>query len=155
MGDLWTQEIKKYVLQATGRSNLTASRKPIEDIRIPTSNITDIIRDVYLNSSNILSDDQITEKIRSFYPACVVPTNVEQDMFKDEFTMNLYFNFDDLADEKNVNIATAILRLYRMPENATKLVVRSGDCEVNSTEEEKLIRVSIYWYTKSRKRRGW
>lgn len=75
-------------------------------------------------------------------------------MWKDENTMNLYFNFDYLSDEKNVNIATATLRLYRLPENATKLTIRPGDCDFNSTEEEKLIRVSIYWYTKSRKRRG-
>lgn len=72
--------------------------------------------------------------------------------------MNLYFkSFDQVIDEKGFNIATATLRLYRIPtENITRSSTKQPDCDGNaSTEEEKLLRVSIYWYTKSpRKKKG-
>lgn len=72
--------------------------------------------------------------------------------------MNLFFNFniDLISNNRNVNIATATLRLYRLPENGTQFSSRDGDCDnLNATEDEKLLRVSIYWYTKSlKKRRG-
>lgn len=82
---------------------------------------------------------------------------MEQETWKDENIMNLYFNnFDQNSDEKDLNIATATLRLYRIPtENSTKLAQKSPDCDTTSSEEEKLLRVSIYWYTRSvRKKKG-
>nr|CAI5839399.1 unnamed protein product [Callosobruchus analis] len=69
--------------------------------------------------------------------------------------MNLFFNFDYAAESKNTNVATATLRLYRLPENSTKSNSKSPDCSNNSTEDDRLLRISIYWYTKpaTKKRR--
>lgn len=86
------------------------------------------------------------------------PSNMETEIWRDDNLMNLYFkSFDQITDEKNFNIATATLRLYRIPtENLTRSSTKQPDCDGNtSTEEEKLLRVSIYWYTKSpRKKKG-
>lgn len=71
--------------------------------------------------------------------------------------MNLYFNFDYGPEDSNSNIATATLRLYRFPENNTQFnMEKLQDCVDPPSftgEEDKLIRVSAYWYTKSLKKR--
>lgn len=67
--------------------------------------------------------------------------------------MNLFFT----VDTEDSNIATATLRLYRIPVNNTQTnSENSQDCvDPPAPEEEKLLRVSAYWYTKSlRKRRN-
>ena len=71
--------------------------------------------------------------------------------------MNLYFDFDYNSDNKNSNIATATLRLYRLPQNGTNnLGSKKDNCDIgDSVEDDKLLRVSVYWYTKfQKKRRG-
>ncbi|XP_044260566.1 uncharacterized protein LOC123008680 isoform X2 [Tribolium madens] len=142
--DNWIQVLKENILRQIGRSNMTV----INDDSRGGTNVT-MIPDVFNRTS--FNDDHITEKIRSYYPSCEVPTNMEQDVWKDENVMNLYFNNFDNSDEKGLNIATATLRLYRIPtENVTKTGQKSPDCDTSSTsEEEKLLRVSIYWYTRS------
>lgn len=80
---------------------------------------------------------------------------MDPDVWKDENVLNLYFNnFDDYNIDDRMNIATATLRLYRIPsENSTKIASKSADCDnINSTEEERLLRVSIFWYTSRRKK---
>lgn len=84
---------------------------------------------------------------------------MDQDTWKNDNVMNLYFNnFHRSADEKGMSIATATLRLYRVPsENTTKVTGgKTPDCDSSSTsEEDKLLRVSIYWYSRSiRKKKG-
>lgn len=80
-----------------------------------------------------------------------MPQNTDHELWREEHVMNLYFNFDYNGDS---NIATATLRLYRIPlENNTKTGVKNEDCDTSASDEEKLIRVSIYWYTKSLKKR--
>ncbi|KAJ8953707.1 hypothetical protein NQ314_007317, partial [Rhamnusium bicolor] len=145
------QFLKKNILEHLGRSNATIQRP--DDARLSSINMSEIIPN-FLNSTNLWNDDQITEKIRSFYPSCEVPVNTDQDVWKDDDIMNLFFNFDYVSNDRNTNIATATLRLYRLPENGTHFTSKAGDCDnFNSTEEEKLLRVSIYWYTKSLKKR--
>lgn len=71
--------------------------------------------------------------------------------------MNLYFDFDYNSDNKNSNIASATLRLYRLPQNNTgRFESTKDDCKIlDSAEDDKLLRVSVYWYTKfQKKRRG-
>ncbi|XP_008194483.1 uncharacterized protein LOC660239 isoform X3 [Tribolium castaneum] len=140
--DNWIQVLKENILRQIGRSNMTVIN---DDSRTNVSMIPDVF------NRTTLDDDHITEKIRSYYPSCEVPTNMEQDVWKDENIMNLYFNNFDNSDEKGLNIATATLRLYRIPtENVTKTTQKSPDCDTSSTtEDEKLLRVSIYWYTRS------
>lgn len=82
-----------------------------------------------------------------------MPLNTDQDLWKNDDMMNLFFTFD--YDPEDSKIATATLRLYRIPENNTQFnSKKSQDCvDPPATEEEKLIRVSVYWYTKSLKKR--
>ena len=80
-----------------------------------------------------------------------IPKNTDQDAWKDDNMMNLHFNLDY---DKNTTIAAATLRLHRIPrENLTDVfAAHDGGCDTSQNEEEKLLRVSIYWYTKSVKR---
>ncbi|KAJ8917291.1 hypothetical protein NQ315_002309, partial [Exocentrus adspersus] len=143
--------IKKNILEHLGRGNSSVPRP--EDARLSSLNVSELMPS-FLNSTNLFGDDQITEKIRSFYPSCEVPVNTDQDAWKDDDIMNLFFNFDYISNDRNTNIATATLRLYRLPENGTQFNSRNADCDnANTGEEEKLLRVSIYWYTKSLKKR--
>lgn len=87
-----------------------------------------------------------------------LPRNTDQDVWKDENAMNLYFNFDHAAEDGGINIATATLRLYRLPHQNSTTSATQGDVGCDGTvptENEKLLRVSIYWYTRSlKKHRG-
>ncbi|XP_056631059.1 uncharacterized protein LOC130441396 isoform X3 [Diorhabda sublineata] len=140
------QELKDTILKYIGR-------KPEDDVPTNSMNISQIIPRV-LNITSFSTDDPVTEKIRSFYPSCDIPVNTDQDLWKDDDVMNLYFNFDLFSESRNANIATATLRLYRLPDNNTKTNNDKPDCDVLGTsEEEKLLRISIYWYTKSLKKR--
>ncbi|XP_018561544.1 uncharacterized protein LOC108903742 [Anoplophora glabripennis] len=144
--------LKKNLMDHLGRGNFSMPKH--NDSRLMSINISEIMPQ-FLNSSN-LYNDEITEKIRSFYPSCELPVNTDQDAWKDDHVMNLFFNFnfDYISNDKNANIATATLRLYRLPDNGTQFNSRDGDCDnLNSTEDERLLRVSIYWYTKSLKKR--
>ncbi|KAF7286619.1 hypothetical protein GWI33_004655 [Rhynchophorus ferrugineus] len=149
----WVEYLKTHILNHIGRSNSTFT-KPPEDPPLTDFNVTDILPKI-LNTT-MFDDDQITEKIRSFYPSCEIPQNQQdqQDSWKDEDVMNLYFNFDYHSDNKNINIATATLRLYRLPQNGTNFTAKKDDCDnLDSVEEDKLLRVSVYWYTKYQKKR--
>lgn len=148
----WVEYLKSQILNHIGRSNSTFT-KPPEDPPLTDFNITEIIPKL-LNTTT-LDDDQITEKIRSFYPSCEPPQNQDQDLWREEEVMNLYFDFDYNSDNKNSNIATATLRLYRLPQNGTNnFSSKKDDCDnLDSVEEDKLLRVSVYWYTKYQKKR--
>ncbi|VEN37531.1 unnamed protein product [Callosobruchus maculatus] len=150
----WIQVIKENLLRQLGRDNTTIFQRP-NDGSLSSLNVSQILPG-FLNSTNLIPDDQITEKIRSFYPSCEVPENMDANVWKDEQVMNLFFNFDYAAESRNTNVATATLRLYRLPENSTKSNSKSPDCSNNSTEDDRLLRISIYWYTKpaTKKRRA-
>lgn len=70
----------------------------------------------------------------------------------DRNALNLYFNFDHAPDDsRGVNVATATLRLYRLPfVNSSKaLNEEKPRCESSiPADDEKLLRVSIYRYTR-------
>lgn len=95
--------------------------------------------------------------IRCFSFKGELPLNTDQELWKSDDMMNLFFNYDYIPEDSNSNIATATLRLYRIPENNTQLNAKKlQDCVDSpsfSGEEDKLIRVSVYWYTKSLKKR--
>lgn len=151
--NIWLDHLKDQILHQIGRDNVSSQSKPVPTANQNLPNLTDFLPHL-MNLSSTLSDDQITEKIRSFYPSCDKNVDTDHELWKDENTMNLYFNFDYGTDQKAPNIATATLRLYRLPStNNSELNVKSSDCDFNLTEDEKLIRVSIYWYTKSNRKR--
>lgn len=156
--DNWIEMLKHNILRHVGRVNITMPKK--EDIS--KLNLTGLIKN--FENSSVFDDGNFAEKMRSFYPSCEyycyyyyyyfekcfsfvsgeIPKNVGQDVWKDENSMHLYFNIS-AAEEKGVNIASAILRLYRLPEkNATNPKRFELNCDGNS--DEKLMRVSIYWY---------
>ncbi|CAH1165707.1 unnamed protein product [Phyllotreta striolata] len=142
------EDVKNLILSLT-------QRKP-DDADVPehSINISQIIPPVF-NITGISTDDQAAEKIRSFYPSCEIPLNTDHDVWQDDDTMNLFFDFELLDDAKNGNIAAATLRLYRLPEEpSTKSPGNARDCDnLTSSEDDRLLRVSIYWYTKSLKKR--
>ncbi|RZB40843.1 TGFb propeptide domain containing protein, partial [Asbolus verrucosus] len=143
--DNWIQALKDNILRQIGRSNMTTVK--IDDSRMTPLNFTQIIPTLF-NSTSIAD---VTEKIRSYYPSCDTPSNMDQEVWQSDKVMNLFFNnFDRISEGKGFNIATATLRLYRIPsENSTKTAGASADCDGGaSVEEDKLLRVSIYWYTK-------
>lgn len=88
-----------------------------------------------------------------------MPRNQDQEMWNDEKTMNLYFNVDYNGQNGNkddvVNIASATLRLYKLPQdgNATGPVENCKDVQYLS-DDDKQIRVSVYWYSKLKKHKG-
>ncbi|CAH1128764.1 unnamed protein product [Ceutorhynchus assimilis] len=148
----WKEYLKSHILGQLRVNSSNTFTKPPEDPTMTDFNITQIIPQLF--NSTTLDDDLITEKIRSFYPSCDPPPNQEQDQWKDsEDIMNLFFDFD-YTDNRNSNIATATLRLYRLPQNSSAKMETVDDCKPSdSIEEEKLLRVSVYWYTKFQKKR--
>lgn len=166
----WIATLKERILRGVGRENNTDTR--IEQNSLTGLNISGIIPQLL----NVTVDDgsQIAEKIRSYYPACKssaprgrpvfirpfaageIPRNTDQELWKDENAMNLYFNFDHVIEDSGVNIASATLRLYRLSQTSQNgTAPRSRDPDCDTPEEDRLLRVSIYWYTRSlRKHRG-
>lgn len=101
---------------------------------------------------------QQTSQAGTQHRLLVGETPADQDQWRDsEDVMNLFFNLDYNTDNKNSNIASATLRLYRLPQNITnRSDSAKDDCKNNEGgEEERLLRVSVYWYAKlQKKRRG-
>lgn len=72
--------------------------------------------------------------------------------------MNLFFGVDyGSSDESSssINVASATLRLYRLPQNKTTPST-GEDChrgkDSMTDEDDRQIRVSVYWYTRSLKK---
>ncbi|XP_023021219.1 uncharacterized protein isoform X2 [Leptinotarsa decemlineata] len=141
--------VKETILQYLGR-NMSLAPIPA-NISIAPFNVSEIVP-TFFDASVISSDDQVSEKIRSFYPSCDVPPNADQELWRDDDVMNLFFTFDHVPDNRNTNIATAILRLYRIPVNNSNANSRLDNCDTPA-DDEKLLRVSVYRYTKPLKRR--
>ncbi|KAF5307401.1 hypothetical protein FQR65_LT06915 [Abscondita terminalis] len=141
--DTWIQMLKDNILRQVGRMNSTVP-KTKDRVDVSGLNITHL----FPGGEALLDGDFVAEKIRSYYPSCEIPKNTDQDLWKDENTMNLYFNVE-YPESDGVSIATATLRLYRVPQ--TNVTVVESSCE-NSSIDEQLMRISIYWYTKSLKR---
>lgn len=83
--------------------------------------------------------------------------SLDQDEWRDlEDIMDLSFDLGTISNTRNSNIASATLRLYRLPQNNTntEFDTQKDDCKnLDSPEEDKLLRVSVYWYMKTQKKR--
>ncbi|KAL1490544.1 hypothetical protein ABEB36_013220 [Hypothenemus hampei] len=146
------QYIKYHVLNTLGRDNSTIFKKP-QDTPIINSEAIQMLSKRF---NQTLDDDLITEKMRGFYPSCETTANQEQEWKDSEDLMNLYFDLSDYDSEsRNSNIASATLRLYRLPQNSSNSTDSlKNDCKnLENVEEEKLIRVSAYWYFRLQKKR--
>ncbi|XP_054266669.1 uncharacterized protein LOC128988915 isoform X2 [Macrosteles quadrilineatus] len=118
--------------------------------------------------------DVYTEKIQSFYPSCEIPRNTDAELWNDNRIMNLLFDLSYPSPSPmqgtQVNIVAAKLRLYKLSQGNISLVPES--CPPSEQEdspqdsdlpfppsrqfpsfaEDKMIRVSVYWYTRSLKK---
>uniref|UniRef100_A0A8D9AX41 TGF-beta propeptide domain-containing protein n=1 Tax=Cacopsylla melanoneura TaxID=428564 RepID=A0A8D9AX41_9HEMI len=106
------------------------------------------------------------EKIQSFYPSCEMPRNTTTDLWKNNGTvMNLFFN-NIQSVLATSNILKAKLRLFKHSRSAENFIPHEEGCPQTPQDEkpeadnplepkpveERLIRVSIYWYTRPLKR---
>uniref|UniRef100_A0A1B6IEI8 TGF-beta propeptide domain-containing protein n=1 Tax=Homalodisca liturata TaxID=320908 RepID=A0A1B6IEI8_9HEMI len=113
--------------------------------------------------------DVYTEKIQSFYPSCDIPRNTDAELWNDKQAMNLLFDlsYPNTLQGTQVNIVAAKLRLYKLSQGNTTSsteICPPADSEDSPSEdglakqrypvfgEDKMIRVSIYWYTRSLKK---
>ncbi|KAI5755957.1 hypothetical protein M8J77_020965 [Diaphorina citri] len=115
------------------------------------------------HSASHPASDSFTEKVQSFYPTCDLPRNTTSDLWNNNGTvMNLFFN-NIQAVLSTSNVLKAKLRLYKHSRSAENLVVAEEGCTHNQDEkkkgdgetktvEDRLIRVSIYWYTRPLKK---
>ncbi|XP_018335783.1 uncharacterized protein LOC108744477 isoform X2 [Agrilus planipennis] len=132
--------IKTTVQQHTGRVNGTKPPGTAEILKL------------LLNSSKIPMEN-ILGKAASSYPSCEIPKNTDTEAWHDENVINLYFP-NDPTRETNASIATAVLKLYRTfsENNSSKISQNDVGCENATPDEERLLRVSVFWYTKSLKK---
>ncbi|XP_053975143.1 uncharacterized protein LOC128874403 isoform X1 [Hylaeus volcanicus] len=126
--------------------NLTSSfdsqgEKAIEDIKTRVLALTGRFN----NSSN--ANQVQRERLTMFSPSCQIPRNTDQETWADPFSMNMHFQLNLTSSD---HVVAAKLRIYRLPqENLTSTTGSSFD---EDEEDEKKIRISIYYYTKSLKK---
>ncbi|CAK9801409.1 hypothetical protein ANTPLA_LOCUS2804 [Anthophora plagiata] len=87
------------------------------------------------------------ERLTMFSPTCQIPRNTDQDAWADPFSMNMHFQLNLTSGD---HVIAAKLRIFKLPqENVTSSSEGTFDEE---EEDEKKIRISVYYYTKSLKR---
>lgn len=64
--DNWIQILKENILRQIGRDNTTILTK--QDERLSSMNVSERIPGIF--NTTILPDDNVGERIRSFYPSC-------------------------------------------------------------------------------------
>ncbi|XP_021935122.1 uncharacterized protein LOC110837379 isoform X2 [Zootermopsis nevadensis] len=142
--------------------------------------IDELVKLVNLNISHPSPIDAYPMKRRSFHPSCNLPNNTDVDMWVDGNSMNLLFNLTYPAQQNvTITIIAATLRLYKFTQGNHTVVDHSCSAEHESEEEQehqednpvvaevpvlpqtpgtvmadddKQIRVSVYWYTRSLKK---
>lgn len=83
------------------------------------------------------------EKLATFLPTCEVPRNANAELWQDPYSMNMQFQLNLTSEQ---HLVAAKLRIYKLPqENATATSSTIIDGVEN---EEKKIRISVYYYTK-------
>ncbi|XP_003426638.1 uncharacterized protein LOC100678174 isoform X3 [Nasonia vitripennis] len=116
-------------------------QKAIEDIKLRVLALTGRFN---LTSTN----NQVTrERLTMFSPTCQVPRNTDADAWSDPFSMNMHFQLNLTSSE---HVLAAKLRLFRLPQESYP-APSSSPFEADD-EDEKKIRVSVYFYTKSLKK---
>ncbi|XP_050429818.1 uncharacterized protein LOC126838983 isoform X2 [Adelges cooleyi] len=160
---------------------LGSSTKTRPSMPISSSQQRDAIRILYENVKNFPAypADMYTEKTQSFYPACELPRHTNEEVWNSRDSMNLMFNISlpKASNGITVNVNTAKLRLYKQQAPCSSQANNETDeqniCTPSFLEEtikrsntnlsepviaplimeEKQIRVSIYAYTRSLKKK--
>lgn len=82
-----------------------------------------------------------------FFWSGQIPRNTDQDAWTDSFSMNMHFQLNLTSSD---HVIAAKLRIFKLPqENVTFSSESTFDDE---EEDEKKIRISVYYYTKTLKR---
>lgn len=82
-----------------------------------------------------------------FSPTCQIPRNTDAEAWTDPFLMNIHFQLNLTSSD---HVVAAKLRIYKLPqENLTAFASGTFD---EDEDDEKKIRISVYYYTKSLKR---
>lgn len=82
-----------------------------------------------------------------FYHTGQIPRNTDAEAWTDPFSMNIHFQLNLTSGD---HVVAAKLRIYKLPqENLTTYASGSFD---EDEDDEKKIRISVYYYTKSLKR---
>ncbi|XP_070168766.1 uncharacterized protein [Polyergus mexicanus] len=127
--------------------NVTSSfgsqgQKALENIKTIVLGITG------RRNNNSTSTNQIQrERLTMFSPTCQIPRNTDAEVWTDPFSMNIHFQLNLTSGD---HVVAAKLRIYKLPqENLTTYASGSFD---DDEDDEKKIRISVYYYTKSLKR---
>ncbi|CAL7933315.1 unnamed protein product [Xylocopa violacea] len=87
------------------------------------------------------------ERLTMFSPTCQIPRNTDQEAWSDQFSMNMHFQLNLTSGE---HVVAAKLRIFKLPQE--NLTFSSESAFDEEEEDEKKIRISVYYYTKSLKR---
>ncbi|BES94713.1 Hypothetical protein NTJ_07522 [Nesidiocoris tenuis] len=149
--------IMQQVLQFAGRDMMRSNSS------LPPSSRkqSDTIDRIYDEMKKIqYSSDIFTEKVQNFHPACELPRNTDEEMWESGQAMKLHFElpFPVPAPGSTIQIQSAKLRLYKVsqaPPNTDEkrdTPQRYPVVGAPLEPEDRKIRVSAYWYTRSLKR---
>ncbi|XP_011696100.1 PREDICTED: uncharacterized protein LOC105454870 isoform X2 [Wasmannia auropunctata] len=116
------EDIKLKILALTGRFNLSTNTNQVQ-----------------------------REKLDMISPVCQIPRNTDSEAWLDPFSMNMHFQLNLTSGDY---IVAARLRIYKLPqENVTTSDSRlSSPLYSEEEDDEKKIRISVYYYTKSLKK---
>ncbi|XP_018369884.1 PREDICTED: uncharacterized protein LOC108765592 isoform X2 [Trachymyrmex cornetzi] len=131
--------------QQLSRTNRDQSqKKAIEDIKSRILAITG-----RFNLSTNTNQVQ-RERLAMFSPVCHIPRNTDSEAWTDPFLMNMHFQLNLTSDDY---VVAARLRLHVFPQkNVTTSDYRLSNPFDEEEDDEKKIRVSVYYYTKSLKK---
>ncbi|XP_078035338.1 uncharacterized protein LOC144469205 isoform X2 [Augochlora pura] len=115
--------------------------KAIEDIKSRVLALTG-----RLNNSGSTNQVQ-RQRLTMFSPSCQVPRNTDQDAWADPYTMNMHFQLNLTSND---HVVAAKLRIFKLPQE--NLTSSTGGTFEEDEEDEKKIRISVYYYTKSLKK---
>ncbi|KAL0123080.1 hypothetical protein PUN28_007604 [Cardiocondyla obscurior] len=119
-------------------------QKAIEDIKMRVLALTG-----RFNLSTNTNQVQ-REKLAMFSPVCQIPRNTDSEAWTDPFAMNMHFQLNLTSGDY---IVAARLRIYKLPqENVTASDFRLSSPFDEDEDDEKKIRISVYYYTKSLKK---
>ncbi|XP_018398814.1 PREDICTED: uncharacterized protein LOC108776637 isoform X3 [Cyphomyrmex costatus] len=135
-------------LSGTNREeNVTSSsqsqKKAIDDIKSKILAITGR----YNLSTN--TNQVQRERLAMFSPVCHIPRNTDSEAWMDPFLMNMHFQLNLTSDDY---VVAARLRLHVFSQKNTTSDFRLSSPFDVEDDDEKKIRVSVYYYTKSLKK---
>lgn len=138
------QQLSRTNREENVTSSSQSQKKAIEDIKSRILAITG-----RFNLSTNTNQVQ-RERLAMFSPVCHIPRNTDSEAWMDPFLMNMHFQLNLTSDDY---VVAARLRLHVFPQkNVTTSDYRLSNPFDEEEDDEKKIRVSVYYYTKSLKK---